>query len=106
MRGHKPINPLLVSQEGKPGCEHLFILDFTFLFITCISSSVARFLKKQGSLFTGEGSLFFSELKKKVFFFYFLRLRPRPYNFAPANNSLYPKVPESLTWAPGPRWQK
>lgn len=32
VRGPQPINPLLVSQEGKPGCGHLFILDFTFLF--------------------------------------------------------------------------
>lgn len=31
VRGPKPINPLLVSQEGKPGCSSLFILDFTFL---------------------------------------------------------------------------
>lgn len=31
VRGPKPINPLLVSQEGKPGCSRLFILDFTFL---------------------------------------------------------------------------
>lgn len=72
MRGHKPINPLLVSQEGKPGCGHLFILDFTFLFIACISSSVARLLKKQGSLFTGESSLFFSVLNRKVFIYLFI----------------------------------
>lgn len=54
-----------------------FGFHFSLLFITCISSSVARFffLKKQGSLFSGENSLFFSVLKK-VFILFFLGLRP------------------------------
>lgn len=49
-----------------------FGFHFSLLFITCISSSITRFLKRQGPLSSGEVSLSFSVPKKKGFlFFYF-----------------------------------
>lgn len=58
VRGRKPINPLLVSQEGKPGRGRLLTLDFTFLFLTCTSRTVTGILKKQDFLFQWRGLCF------------------------------------------------
>lgn len=57
-RGRKPINPLLVSQEGKPGCGRLFILDLMFLCFTCTARTVTGILKKQDFLFQWRGLCF------------------------------------------------
>lgn len=57
-RGRKPINPLLVSQEGKPGRGRLFILDLMFLCFTCTARTVTGILKKQDFLFQWRGLCF------------------------------------------------
>lgn len=49
-----------------------FGFHFSLLFLTCILSSITRFLKKQGPLSSGEGSLCFSVPKKKGFYFVLL----------------------------------
>lgn len=67
-RGRKPINPLLVSQEGKPGRGRLFILDLMFLCFTCTARTVTGILKKQDFLFSG-GAVFLSPEEEAILAF-------------------------------------
>lgn len=67
MRGPKPINPLLVSQEGKPGCSlYLFWISlFSPLFNMRIQECNWSF-KEAGLPFAAEGDSWLpSVLKKK-----------------------------------------
>lgn len=68
MRGPQTHKPFIGVSGGETRMWPFIYFGFHFPlpFITCISSSMTRFLKKQGLLSSGEDSLFFSVPKKKV----------------------------------------
>ena len=72
MRGLQTHKPFIGVSGGETRMWTFIYFGFHFslLFITCISSSITRFLKKQGPLSSGEDSLCFSVPRKKVFFYF------------------------------------
>lgn len=69
MRGPQTHKPFIGVSGGETRMWTFIYFGFHFslLFITCISSRITRFLKKQGPLSeSGEDSVFFSVPKKEI----------------------------------------